>query len=59
MKRVERLRHDLKEARTLIAQSRNASIDNDYVRTKLEEAYSIIEKVRSELSFGIIAKGEK
>jgi len=59
MKKAERLRHDLKEARTLIAQSRNVSIDDDYIRTKLERAYSIIEKVRTELSFGVIAKGEK
>lgn len=51
MKKAERLRRDLKSARTKIIEASNTG--NEYQKGKLAEAHGIIEKVRAELTYGI------
>ena len=56
MKKADRLKRDLHEARTLIVEARNFT-DNEAVRDNLGRVHALIVKVSTELIYGIQCEG--
>jgi hypothetical protein len=53
MKKSERLRKDLQQAKVLIREARNGCPEDEYVRARLEQTLGLIARVREELIYGI------